>query len=267
MLKSLRKQVGNVLRARASQRLQQSIAAEFQRAFSHLGENGSIQDLRLPENYGRGLPERTVELLLARLTYQAGAKVLDVGHANAMSCHLDMLRTLPVPRHLTGIDIAQPTYDTRPWYEQSIQADIAGGDSGASPAGPTFDLIWCISTLEHIGLDNAGYTAQFERNDDLDRQAFERMLGYLAPAGRLLVTVPYGKAENHGWLRNYDQQRWQDMVDKARRVGEAQTWYFRHTFGAGWQLADAEELQYVGYYDQQNAGAGAIAAVLAQRCG
>lgn len=257
MLKSLRSIVGQWLRRRSEARLQRNIISEFERCLS-LNHETFPARLDLPPLWGRGLPERVPELLLAHLSYQAGTQVLDVGYANAMTCHLHMVGTLPSPRHFTGIDIASPTHDAQVLYEKCITGNVTDESLLPTP----FDLIWCISTLEHIGMNNTGYTTDFAQDQDMDRQALQRMMDLLVPGGRLLITVPYGKAEDHGWLRNYDRSRWQGLLEVARQSGAVQEWYFRHTFGAGWQLAEPQELQYVGYYDQHNAGAGAMAAVL-----
>jgi hypothetical protein len=88
------------------------------------------------------------------------------------------------------------------------------------------------------------------------------MLRLLKKSGTLLITVPYGKYEEHGWLRNYDQHRWQDLLGAARPQATVRELYFRHTYGNGWTTASPEELRYVGYYDQANAGAGGLAAAL-----
>jgi len=42
------------------------------------------------------------------------------------------------------------------------------------------------------------------------------MLRLLKKSGTLLITVPYGKYEEHGWLRNYDKHRWQELLGAAR---------------------------------------------------
>ena len=86
------------------------------------------------------LPERVVEIVLARTTYVPGARVLDVGHSNIMECHRRFLKTLPPPRHLTGIDIAPPVYDTRGDDERSLSGDI----TATRLPGSSFDLIVCI---------------------------------------------------------------------------------------------------------------------------
>jgi SAM-dependent methyltransferase len=217
--------------------------------------------LTLPENYGKGMPERTIELLLAKLTYKPGVRVLDVGHANAQDCHLRLLRTLAPPTRLTGVDIAPPTYNTAAYYERTISADIT---HVPEPDG-AFDMVWCISTIEHVGLDNSAYTDRFEVEEDMDMKAARELLRLTAPGGALLLTVPYGRAQNLGWSRNYDRSRWQTLLNIFQSGGVVNELYFRHTYGRGWEPVLPEELTYVGYYDQANFGAGGMAAAIVQK--
>ncbi|MCM0084046.1 class I SAM-dependent methyltransferase [Geomonas sp. Red32] len=235
--------------------LQERISEEFERAFV-LNNRDLPATLVLPEGYGKGLPERVVELLLARMTYHAGAKVLDVAHANAMPCHLKMVESLPQPAQLTGIDIAEPVYNTSTYYRESLVGDITRMtfDEGS------FDLIWCISALEHFGMDNSGYTDNFRKENNMDLEAVAEMIRILKRGGSLLVTVPYGKNEDHGWLRNYDKESWLRVLAEAEKQADVKQYYFRHTFGSGWRETRPEELQYVGYFDQANCGSGGLAA-------
>ncbi len=237
--------------------IQSMITSEFTKAYE-AGQPSWPSGVTLPPGYGKRLPERAVEILFARLTYVPGKRVLDVGFANIMECHATMLRSLPGPRRVTGIDIADPHYDPASLYEQTVKGDITKTPFEAN----TFDCIWCISSLEHFGMDNSGYTANFTRADAMDAKAVHEMLRILAPGGRLLITVPYGKFENHGTHKNMDRENWQPLLEIGKGAAEVQEWYFRHTFGGGWQEAPAEELRYVGYYDQANAGAGGLAVAL-----
>jgi len=257
---------GNTLRAFARPAiefvtggLQGKIFRAARRALRQSGP-GFPETLTLPGPFARGLPERVIELLLARLTYRPGLRVLDIGHANIMECHRRLLLSLPLPRHLTGIDIAEPGYDTRPYYERSLRGDMAS--SGLPDA--SYDLIWCISTLEHIGMDNSGYTSVFTRGEHLAAQAVREMVRLLTPGGSLLITVPYGRYEDHGWHINYDVIRWKAVLDAARPHASVREWYFHHT-PAGWTRVVPEALTSVGYHDQMNAGAAALAAALITR--
>ena len=251
---SLRSRVSRML---GKADLQTRIIRDLHRALA-LDQSGFPGRVTLPDLYGKGMPERAVEILMARLTYVPGKKVLDVGYANTMECHRAMIAALPPPRHLTGIDIAEPAYDAHQYYETTIQADI----TRTSFSNATFDLIWCVSALEHFGMDNSVYTEEFSREPAMDAQAVREMLRILAPGGQILITVPYGKFEDHGSHKNYDRDHWQMLLDIARPAGRVTEWYFRHTHGRGWQQVPAEELQHVGYFDQANAGAGGVAVTL-----
>ena len=154
-------------------RLQRDISRVIQRGFVVRQTDFPARHLlSLPEKYGRGLPERVVELLLAKLVYQPGAELLDVGHANAMLCHLELLKALPTPKNITGIDIETPTYNISDYYEDSKLGDIANTDFESA----RFDCIWCISALEHFGMDNSGYTEDFSRDNECASKALCEML-------------------------------------------------------------------------------------------
>jgi len=77
-----------------------------------------------------------------------------------------------------------------------------------------FDIIACISTIEHIGLDNTFlYTGDNTKNEQNcgDYLSFlDVMRSRLKPGGKLFVSFPFGKACNHGWFQVFDAV----MVDK-----------------------------------------------------
>ena len=234
--------------------IQRSITREYQGALRS-GWNQDPTSIRLPQPCGVNLPERVVELLLARLSYGPGASVLDVGHANSMECHRAMVRSLPEPRWLTGIDMAAPVYDVSELYARSVRGDICATEF----ADDTFDLVWCISSLEHIGMDNSGY-GETDSGESTAERALAEMLRVARPGGSVLVTVPYGRYEDHGWFRNLDERTWQDLLEPLRERASIHELYFGHEAGTGWARVDAEDLAHVGYRDQKNAGAAGLAA-------
>ena len=237
--------------------LQSRITREFERAF-RAGGHAFPDRVALPARWGRGMPERVVELLLARLSYEPGRTVLDIGHANSMACHRDMIRSLPLPRRLTGVDIADPVYDTSELYEASVRAsvDATPFDDGA------FDLIWCISSFEHFGMDNTGYRPGFAVDERIADAALTEMTRILGAGGTLLLTVPYGRYEDHRWFRNFDARLLARFTERLRARGSVHELYFAHDASEGWRAAPPDELRDVGYHDQKNAGASALAAVV-----
>ena len=235
------------------------ILSEVGRALER--NRGSDGTIRLPAQYGRNLPERVIEIFFARLYYKPGLKVLDVGCSNAMESHLRMVRNLEPPRNIVGIDISVPSERTRRCYDRFLHKSIV---SSRIETG-SFDLIWCISALEHFGMDNSSYTDQFILSEDMDVQAVKEMVRILAQGGRLLVTVPYGKYENHTWFRNYDGDHLRNLLVPMECRADIQTSYYRHTHGTGWRVATVEELEHIGYYDQSNSGAAGLAVITATK--
>ncbi len=240
-------------------KLNEKILSEVGRALElNRSSDGTI---RLPAQYGRNLPERVIEIFFARLYYKPGLKILDVGCSNAMECHLRMVRGLEPPRNIVGIDISVPSERTRRCYDRFLHESIVSSRVEAD----TFDLIWCISALEHFGMDNSSYTDQFLLSEDMDVQAVKEMVRILARGGRLLITVPYGKYENHTWLRNYDADHLRNLLAPVEFDADIQTSYYRHTHGTGWRAATVEELEHVGYYDQSNSGSAGLAVITATK--
>lgn len=74
-----------------------------------------------------------------------------------------------------------------------------------------FDLITCISTIEHIGL--AGYYGNVKESGDGDFETVDRIREMLKPGGTLLLTVPYQKVYfRKPGARIYDMKRLDKML-------------------------------------------------------
>lgn len=238
------------------------IDREIRRALA-LPQDRFPGSLNLPRVFGRRMNERVVEILVARLTYRPGAKILDVGHANIMNAHARMLASLPGPVDITGIDITPADDSIRSLYTRSIVGDVANTEF---PEG-CFDLVWCISAIEHFGMDNALYTSRFALDADLDLRALQEMMRVLRIGGMLYLSVPFGKYEDHGWLRNYDRDRWQRLLGVARPGARIDELYFGYSDSRGWRCVPAEELSGVGYDDHRNSGASGLAIALLRKRG
>ncbi|MCK5346152.1 MAG: methyltransferase domain-containing protein, partial [Candidatus Heimdallarchaeota archaeon] len=87
-----------------------------------------------------------------------------------------------------------------------------------SYADDFFDAVMCISTLEHVGMDNSFiYTPDKSKNEN-DKYAFldaiNELKRVLKKRGTLYLTVPYGKYKNHKWFQVFDAE----MVTKLKEV-------------------------------------------------
>lgn len=238
------------------------IDREIRRALP-LSRRGFPGSVTLPVPYGKGMTERVVEILIARLTHAPGKKILDVGHANAMEGHLRMIRSLPRPLDITGIDITPAGERVRSLYTRSVVQDVTKTNF---PDG-AFDLIWCISAIEHFGMDNSLYTGQYALDGEMDMRAVEEMMRILRAGGTLYISVPFGRYEDHGWLRNYNMERWQRLLGLARPHARIDEFYFKYSDRNGWRCVNPGDLSEVGYHDHENSGASGLAVALFRKSG
>lgn len=236
------------------------IDREIKRALSN-SQPDFPRSVSLPRGYGMGMTERVVELFVARLTYQPGMKVLDVGHANIINAHARVLKSLPKPLDITGVDIVAAGDHIRSLYTKSVITNIARTDFHDG----TFDLIWCISALEHFGMDNSIYTNEFELDQNMDRAALKEMMRILRVGGTIYISVPFGRFEDHGWLRNYDTDHWQTLLSVTGSGAHVDELYFRYTDEGGWETATPGELINTGYSDHRNSGASGLAVALIRK--
>jgi SAM-dependent methyltransferase len=74
----------------------------------------------------------------------------------------------------------------------------------------SFDVVMCVSTLEHVGLDWYG---EQRGGKSADRAALARLRDLLRPDGRLVLTVPYGRAEIDSLQRRYDRAGLEQLLE------------------------------------------------------
>jgi SAM-dependent methyltransferase len=190
---------------------------------------------RLPESYGADLDERVIELPWA-LAQAPRGRTLDAGsalnHGHVLAHFLSLVTALDVVT-LAPEDVSFPELGVS--YIYADLRDLPMKDA-------LYDTVISISTLEHVGMDNRGYGADVAPSADpaeAVRVAVRELRRVLAPGGRLLITVPYGAAEDHGWLRQFTRAELEDLIATVEPV-EATTSVYRRT-PSGWQLSDLVE--------------------------
>lgn len=148
------------------------------------------------EHFERVATDRTVEEPWAVSLVRPGERVLDVGSATSR-----YLRQLPEGCRVYAIDL-------RPTRPQPGLAVLRGDLTRAPLQAASFDVITCISTIEHIGLD------VYDQGPDQfgDEVAMRHMRRLLRPGGRLLLSAPYGRRNVNAWLRVYDEPAFRRLI-------------------------------------------------------
>jgi len=184
-------------------------------------DNTTIRDDRM-------IDERSVEIPWLVTSLGKPAHVLDVGAAHARYLEA-MLKA--------GAEII--ALDTHP-FTTSPDVRVCLGDAADLPDEwlNRFDLVTCISALDHIGLEAYGNPAD---PGALEKSARE-MWRVLQPGGRLLLTVPFGRDQvtSHpgGGQRVFGMPALQALfpVDQWHWRG---TWFWKLT-GDEYVLADEQ---------------------------
>lgn len=209
------------------------------------------QNAPLPPDYGMGIDERIVEYpwLLSRIPVGSGLLVLDGGSA------LNFPYLLDAPQLAEKRLVIQTLAPESTMAKRPNVSYVFGDLRETLYRDGIFDIVVSVSTLEHVGMDNAKlYTQDDEHNqsqpDDCLR-VVEEFRRVLKPGGRFLMTVPYGKAQDLGWLHQFDSQRLGHAIHAFGPSLKAATFY---RYGPeGWMLVDEDACAEAEYFDVHSA--------------
>jgi Methyltransferase domain len=201
----------------------------------------------LPEAYGAGLDERVVEYPWL-MAHQRGGPALDAGSTLNHDFVLDRFLPALAPLHITTL---RP--EASAFHERGVSYVYA--DLRDLPLRHRrFSTVVCVSTLEHIGMDNSRYGVGTGRADDPDAElarALSELVRVAAPGAAILITVPYGRAEDHGWFRQLDRA---GVNAIASGLGGATVTVYTST-PTGWQVSDLASAADASYGDRVPAAA------------
>ena len=141
------------------------------------------------------ITERSVEIpyVLSAVTSRkkAGARVLDVGCSES----LVPLEFASLGYSVTGIDLRE-----YPLHHPNLTTFATPLEDWETDE--TFDVVVCLSSIEHFGLGTYGEKAVDER---LDHRAMQILLDRIEPDGLLVLTIPFGETEVTPVQRMYDR--------------------------------------------------------------
>lgn len=183
--------------------------------------------------------ERAIEIPWVLARYAGERRVLDVGTAFAEPLYVEGLQELGAP-DLVTVDLAEPA---------AVIADVRDlpFENGR------FELIHCVSTLEHIGRDNDVYEIDATRDEHGDEAALRELRRVLAKEGRLLLSVPTGVHDDQGWQVQREPLAWIDLFESAGFTVYEDELYVRAD--EGWRTATLKAAARATYADH---GAGAV---------
>lgn len=202
---------------------------------------GPRRRFRIPHRlYGAFESERCVEIPWVLSRYRGERRVLDVGYASAEARYLDGLMALRIPL-LVGIDLAVSA-------RAGVRPVVADVRAPALRPG-SFDLVLAISVIEHVGRDNTRYVGALSdpRDAEGDFAAIGALARLLAPGGRLLLTVPFGVEEEHGWFVQYDARRLDRLIaTSGLALAEAEFYGYDDSWGGPMPPRMLAECRYGG---------------------
>ncbi|HZR65522.1 MAG TPA: methyltransferase domain-containing protein [Terriglobales bacterium] len=225
----------------------------------------TLPDQALPENWGLWLDERVVEYpwFLSRLPQTAG-RLLDAG---SILNHEYVLSHQKLQNKQISIFTLAPEDESH--CDRGISY-VYGDLRDCCFRDEYFDCVACLSTLEHVGLDNTRHYTRDSSKNECSPESYVRALlemrRVLKTGGTLFLSMPCGRAANLGWLQVFDQTKIKTLLEifapkLCREI------YFRYT-DSGWQYSSLAACADAGYCDaaQRHAGEPAFAAAEAVVC-
>lgn len=216
---------------------------------------------KLPyQPYGFKETERVIEIPWALSCIESNdQRVLDVGYAFAEDRYLNELVNLNLDE-LHGVDYVLNEHRSAKILKK--QADLRTMDCYPENY---FDVILCVSTIEHVGHNNDVYFEEkgFERDFDGDLKALRNLAKILKPKGKLVISVPYGKKVDYNWFVQYDEGHLNRLLKfQGLKTLKKDLFVYRNR---GWSSAEEGDLRKIEYKGNEAPAAAGLACVLMQK--
>ncbi|MGZ4788957.1 MAG: class I SAM-dependent methyltransferase [Terriglobales bacterium] len=209
--------------------------------------SGRFDASHLPSGYGLHLDERIVEYpWLFSCLPTAQGRLLDAGSV----LNFEYVLRHPVLRNkeLTIMTLAP---ESGCFWQQGISY-VYGDLRATCFREDYFDWIACLSTLEHVGLDNTlFYTRDSRKQEDEQTsyvEAVRELHRVLKPGGACFVSLPFGVAETRPWLQVFDGTMVDNLVCEFQPSTHSE-WYFRYSAQNGWEASSRDDAKDARYFD------------------
>jgi SAM-dependent methyltransferase len=205
-----------------------------------------LKSKSLPPGYGFRLDARLVEIpwVLARVANRSG-RLLDAGS----SLNYDFVLTAPLLSNKT-ITIVTLSPEATCLWEKGVSY-MFGDLRNLDFRDECFDTVVCISTIEHVGMDNTMYVGAVEMGQRGKPKDFvlavKELKRMLKPDGVLYITFPFGEYEDHGWFQQFDSQLTDKLIEEFRPRNLNET-VFRYD-PDGWKLSDRASCAHCQFFD------------------
>lgn len=198
---------------------------------------------RLPNDFGHRLDERIVEIpwAISKLS-DCKSKLLDAGSS------LNYIEIINSEK-IKVKDLTILTFDPEENNFNNKRISYVYADLRDLPfKDDLFDEIACISTIEHIDMDNSIYGWN-ENNAKINNETksyeylkvVKELFRVLKPKGRLFLTFPFGKFENHGFFQQFDAEMLFKITAFFESKGSIKLTFFKYE-NDSWNFAELEEL-------------------------
>ncbi len=207
---------------------------------------GEFNVSELPPGYGYRIDERIIEYpwLLSRLPSGPGT-LLDAG---AILNHaLIVSQPRLVEKKLFVSTLAPETVAFWKLGISYVYEDLRA----TCYRDNFFDWIVCLSTLEHIGLDNTLLYTQDNSKKENDINAYQKALiefhRILKSGGTLYLSFPFGQYKDHGWFQVFDAPMVDNVIDVFSPSAVRED-HFRYE-ADGWHISTREKSKNATCFD------------------
>ena len=215
-----------------------------------LNNESLLKDLRegapLPDKYGFRLDARVVEIpwVLAHAAERTGL-FLDAG--SALNYEFVLQAPALADKKISIVTLAPEAQASWRLGISYLFGDLRNLDF----RDDLFDTVACISTIEHVGMDNSMYAGKADIGRRGDPSEFllavKELKRVLKPGGVLYITFPFGQYENHGWFQQFDAELVDTLVAGFAPAQHAEK-IFRYD-PDGWKLSDRAACARAQFFD------------------